>query len=76
MVAKVRCRIDWESTAIVFRSINMGERKVAERELIHLLETFDRNKSLTQEDSFTNLLICLLAKIKFNEKAFYSTHTT
>ena len=75
-VTKVRHRVDWEGTAIVFKSTNVGERRLVEGELIHLLETFDRNKSLTQEDSFTKLLICLLATIKFNEIGFYSTHTT
>ena len=71
MVAKhsleVGHRIDWEKASVIFKNNKIGERRVVEGALIHLCETFEGNKSFTQEDSLTNLLVCLAAKININE---------
>ena len=71
MVAKhsidVGHRIDWDNTKLVFHSNHVGKRRVVEGALINLANTFDNNKAFTQEDKFTNLLVCKTARIDLTD---------
>ena len=59
-------RIDWVSADIIYKEYHVGRRRVVEGALIQLLETFENNKSFTQDDVITNILICKSAKINLN----------
>ena len=59
-------RIDWASADIIYKENHVGRRRVVEGDLIQLLETFENNKSFTQEDVITNILICKSAKANLN----------
>ena len=63
---KLGHRINWGSAGIILKENDVGKRRVVEGALIHLLETFENNKSFTQEDVITNILICKSAKINLN----------
>ena len=51
-------RIDWNNAKILYYNNNVGKRRVLEGALINLNETFENNKSFTQEDKITNFMIC------------------
>ena len=59
-------RIDWENSKVIYKSNNIGKRRVVEGALIGLLDTFDNNKAFTSEDPITNLLIIQSLNIKLN----------
>ena len=51
-------RIDWVKSRVLFNSKNIGIRRVVEGAIINCGVAMEGNKSFTQEDSFTNELIC------------------
>ena len=51
-------RIDWEQAKIIFNSKNIGIRRLVEGAIINCGLAMEGNKSFTQEDSFTNGLVC------------------
>ena len=59
-------RIDWDSSKIIYKSNDIGKRRVVEGALIGLLNTFDNNKAFTSEDPLTNLLIIQSLNINLN----------
>ena len=71
MVAKhtleIDHRINWKESSIIYRSGSIGKRRVVEGAVINLIDTFDNNKSFTQEDIFINRLVCQSTKINFHE---------
>ena len=62
-------RIDWERSKIIFNSKNIGIRRLVEGAIINCGLSMEGNKSFTQEDSFTNGLVC-----KEFIKHFNTTH--
>ena len=59
-------RINWAGADMIYKENHVGRRRVVKGALIQLLETFENNKSFTQEDVVTNILICKSAKINLN----------
>ena len=50
--------INWEGTKLLFKSRDIGDRRVVEGALIHYANSMEGNKSFTQEDPLINYLIC------------------
>ena len=51
-------RIDWEQSKVIFNSKNTGIRRLVEGAVINCGKSMEGNKTFTQEDSFTNELVC------------------
>ena len=51
-------RINWNNAKILFNSKEVGVRRIVEGAAINLGLSMDGNKSFTQEDKFTNYIIC------------------
>ena len=70
MVAKhaleISHRINWNQSSIIYKSSNIGKRRVVEGAVINMIETFENNKSFTQEDKFINRLVCQSVRINID----------
>ena len=51
-------RIDWQRSRVLFNSKNIGIRRLVEGAIINNGRAMEGNKSFTQEDHFTNDVIC------------------
>ena len=51
-------RIDWERAKIIYKSQNIGHRRLVEGAAINLGYSMEGNKAFTQEDKFINKIIC------------------
>ena len=60
-------RMNWEDLDIVYKSSQVGRRRVVERAFINIRNSIDGNKSFTQEDRQTDQLICKCLKINTNK---------
>ena len=59
-------RIDWERTKLIYKSHNVGNRRLVEGAAINLGFSMEGNKAFTQEDEFINKLICKKMLNDFN----------
>ena len=59
----VEHRVNFNEARMVYRSNNVRIRRLVEGALIDLKDTFENNKSFTQENSIINYMICKILKI-------------
>ena len=59
-------RIDWERAKLIYKSHNVGNRRLVEGAAINLGFSMEGNKAFTQEDEFINKLICKKMLNDFN----------
>ena len=64
-------RIDWDATKIIYKSKNVGHRRLVEGAAINLGYSMEGNKAFTQEDKFMNTIICqkFIKDFKFRENS-------
>ena len=61
-------RIDWDEAKILYKSNEIGNRRLVEGAVINLGFSMEGNKSFTQEDNFINRLVCSTVLRDFNYK--------
>ena len=66
-------RIDWDNSKMIFRSRNVGERRLVEGACINKGLSMEGNKAFTQENDFIDTFIC---KTFLNDFIFNSSCTT
>ena len=64
-------RIDWDATKIIYKSKNVGHRRLVEGAAINLGYSMEGNKAFIQEDKFMNTIICqkFIKDFKFRENS-------
>ena len=59
--------MNWEGAHFVYKNKQVGQRRVVEGALINVGNSLEGNKSFTQEDIQTDLLVCKSLKIDINK---------
>ena len=71
-------RVDWNNSKMLYRSKNVGDRRLVQGACINMGLSMEGNKAFTQEDSFIDNLICqtFLNNLNFNHNPFCTTLDT
>ena len=71
-------RVDWNTSKILYRSRNVGDRRLVEGACINMGLSMEGNKAFTQEDSFIDNMICqtFLNNFKFKHNPSCTTLDT
>ena len=65
--------INWKGSKVLHRDHDVGRRRVVEGALINVLDTFENNKSFTQDDFILDFLV--INTLKINLSSFSTTPT-
>ena len=64
---------NWKELKVIYRDHDVGRRRVVEGALINVLDTFENNKSFTQDDFILDFLV--IKTLKINLSSFSTTPT-